>query len=286
MSAFYNYSEPFTCECRAFGRLQETGHEELAVPCFGYLLLDEQHERTITDRFDLDFDGSGDFPGCVDMRSRFLGKDNKVLPLRGIVKAFGQTMERLRTRDMSRLLRDMKKIQQLGIIRLDIKEDQLVDGKPADFSTAITFPHFATTPDLNPNLTPDEISDMVYYTFQYSINDYWCFDGMIREWNHYVKNQKEELSVFAFPNGRGLQMQYDLRAKPSRNRIYSFVDPRLYNWRAGGADRRSRKRFDTRPPRWYFSCGPGRAAHLRKTMVYYPVAWQYKDGLFFPRKRP
>ena len=35
MTAFYNYSEPFSCKCRAFGRLQETSHENLAVDCFG-----------------------------------------------------------------------------------------------------------------------------------------------------------------------------------------------------------------------------------------------------------
>jgi Kinetochore Sim4 complex subunit FTA2 len=43
MSAFYNYSEPFSAECRAFGRFKESGHEELAIQCFGYVLLDEEH---------------------------------------------------------------------------------------------------------------------------------------------------------------------------------------------------------------------------------------------------
>lgn len=41
MSAFYNYSEPFSAECRAFGRLWDAGWEELAIRCFAYVLLDE-----------------------------------------------------------------------------------------------------------------------------------------------------------------------------------------------------------------------------------------------------
>lgn len=43
MGAFYNYMDPFNCEYRAFGRLQEADREELALKCFGYLLLDEEH---------------------------------------------------------------------------------------------------------------------------------------------------------------------------------------------------------------------------------------------------
>lgn len=34
MGAFYKYMDPFNCECRAFGRSQEAGCEELAIKCF------------------------------------------------------------------------------------------------------------------------------------------------------------------------------------------------------------------------------------------------------------
>lgn len=84
MSAFYNYSEPFSCECRAFGRLQEACQEELATRCFGYLLLDEEHERTMMNQFShlkLDFNGNGDYPGLENMRSRFPGKDGREVDL-------------------------------------------------------------------------------------------------------------------------------------------------------------------------------------------------------------
>jgi len=65
-SAFYNYSEPFCCECRAFGRLQEDGHEDLAVDCFVYVLLDEEHERVLLDRFpNITLNGNIELPDAV-----------------------------------------------------------------------------------------------------------------------------------------------------------------------------------------------------------------------------
>lgn len=124
MSAFYNYSEPFSCECRAFGRLQGAGHKELAVRCFGYVLLDEEHEHALMIRFSdlkLDFNGDIEYPGGEDMRSRFLGKDGRASPIRGVVKDFGlEDEENLRPTLMRKIFRDVIKLQQLGIFRIDV----------------------------------------------------------------------------------------------------------------------------------------------------------------------
>ncbi|EMR71838.1 hypothetical protein UCREL1_1113 [Eutypa lata UCREL1] len=124
MSAFYNYSEPFSCECRAFGRLQGAGHEELAVRCFGYVLLHEEHEHALMIRFSdlkLDFNGDIEYPGGEDMRSRFLGKDGRASPIRGVVKDFGlEDEENLRPTLMRKIFRDVIKLQQLGIFRIDV----------------------------------------------------------------------------------------------------------------------------------------------------------------------
>ncbi|KAG5929320.1 hypothetical protein E4U42_006301 [Claviceps africana] len=46
---------------------------------------------------DFEFNGSGEEPGCSDLCSRFLGKDRRVPPIRGIVKEFGQSDEELGT---------------------------------------------------------------------------------------------------------------------------------------------------------------------------------------------
>ncbi|KHN95789.1 uncharacterized protein MAM_06401 [Metarhizium album ARSEF 1941] len=315
MSAFYNYSEPFTCECRAFGRLQEAGHEELAVRCYGYLLLDEDHERAVMTQFggrNLSFNGNIDFPDGEDMRSRFLGKDGRAPPIRGIVKEFGPGCQDLRTRDARRILRHVVRLQQLGIIQIDVGHRQLIGGKFADFSTAITVPHFVTTPELNPRLTPEGISAMEFETFQFSINDYWDFDDMVNEWNDECGDHKRKISVYAFPNGLGCRTKYKLRSTPSRGRVFSFVDPRLYDWRTfaasprnratrtpgggsksepktlvnGGAVSKTRLRLLAKPPRWYLDFSSEVAANLKgKTSFSNSLEWDFKDGLIVPLSR-
>lgn len=47
MQIIMDYFDPFSAECRAFGRLKETGHEDLAIGCHGYVLLDDEHERAL-----------------------------------------------------------------------------------------------------------------------------------------------------------------------------------------------------------------------------------------------
>lgn len=184
MGAFYNYAEPFSCECRAFGRLQETGHGELAVNCFGYVLLDEAHEQAMMTRFSdlqLNFDGNIEFPGDGEERSRFLGKDGRAPPIRGIVKHFGlqHEEESLQAPIVRKMLRDTIKLQQLGILNIDMATRQIIDDRISDFSTAITIPHFITNPELNPRLTPEMISLMELATFKMCMCDYLQFDEMI-----------------------------------------------------------------------------------------------------------
>lgn len=317
MSALYNYSEPFSCECRAFGRLQEAGHDELAVQCQGYLLLDEEHERAMRNQFshlDLRFEGNIFWAReNLGLRSRFSGRGGRPPPIRGIVKEFGAGPEELRTRDARRILRDVVQLQQLGIIHIDVADRQLINGKLCDFSKAITVPHFVTTPELNPQLTPEWISAMEFETFQFSINDYWEFDDMVRLWNEEHETQKNKITFYAFPGGGSCQTKYNLRRSPSRERVYSFVDPRQYNWRMSGSSPRKRARrvldgktkklgqktrgsrgapskgrlrLDTKPPRWYLNCSNEVAAELRvETSFSNSLQWECKDGLIFPRKK-
>ncbi|KAJ2977150.1 hypothetical protein NQ176_g4539 [Zarea fungicola] len=187
MSAFYNCSEPFSCECRAFGRIRESGHDQVAVRCFGYLLLYEENERAIMNQFShlrLSFEGNfyyPDYTGGRGLRSRFMAKGGRPPPIRGIVKEFGHETTDLRSRDAQRILQDVIQLQQLGIIHIDVADRQLINGKLCDFSTAFTVPHYITTPELNPRLTPAWIFAMEFETFQFSINDYWDFDEMSRE---------------------------------------------------------------------------------------------------------
>lgn len=321
MSAFYNYSEPFSCECRAFGRLQEAGHEELALKCFGYVLLDKEHEQLVMTQFSdlkLDFNGDIDYPGGEDMRSRFLGKDDRPPPIRGVVKEFGlQDEENLGTTGttiMRKILRDVIKLQKLGIIKLDFATRQIFEGKLGDFSTALTVPHFIMTPELNPHLTPQMISAMELETFKLSISDYLDFDWEIFDWNMEHADQKPRISASAFPGGRGCQIRYNLRSNTARERVFTFVDPRKYDWgtcpiRAGdsgeeatktrrsariskggrhgisqGVNAQTRRRLTARPPMWYYNCDARLAARLRSPYSFSAwMEWDYKEGFIFPR---
>ncbi|CAH0045209.1 unnamed protein product [Clonostachys solani] len=316
MTAFYNYSEPFTSECRAFGRLRETGHEELAVKCLGYVLLDEEHERAMLSQFsNVELNGSFYCPGADDMRSRFLGRDGRPPPIRGILKEFGPAAQDLRNPDMRRILRDITQLQQLGIIHIDVADRQIVGGKISDFSTAMTAPHYLMTPELNPHLTPEWISAMEFETFQFSINDFWDFDEMVVIWNQEHPEQKNKISVHAFPGGFGCNIKYDLRSSPSRERVYSFVDPRLYDWKvsAVGQEQRStkggkvgkgkgtkpsspgkspqgvsksRRRLQAKPPRWYYDCSKKVAAKLKRSYGFSTsLSWVFRDGHIFPQKK-
>ncbi|TWU71825.1 hypothetical protein ED733_001846 [Metarhizium rileyi] len=319
-ATMYNYSEPFSCECRSFGRLQESGCEDLAVKCFGYILLDEEHERAMRDKFadiDLEFDGNVDCPGYWPMRSLYPGKSGRPPPIRGIVKELGSQAETLNMKVLRRYLDDIKRFQQLGIIQLDVAERQFIGGKICDFSTAVTLPHIMTNSELSPHLPSAIQPYMEYQTFLLSISDYWSYDVMIQDWHH-DHEPKTEILARAFPSRNGCNIKYDLRKTPSRNRVYTFVDPRKYDWKkftasvetdAGalpqgdprtrlGKRKRSqtsngnrvvisktRPRFDKRPPRWYYRCGERMTAFLKEKAEYSShLQWFSKDGLVFPRR--
>ena len=189
------------------------------------------------------------------------------------------------------------RLQQLGIISIDVAYRQLISGKLADFSTAITTPHFVTTPELNPSLTSECLLLMEYEIFQYSINDYWEFDDMVQLWNDEHEDRRDQLSVYAFPGGNGCRINYNLRSTPSRERVYSLVDPRLYGRRSSvipggnrkrprGATSKTRQRLNIKPPRWYLDCDSKVAAELKSdTQFSTSLRWEFKDGLIFPRKR-
>lgn len=321
-SALYNYAEPFTCECRAFGRIQESGHETVALKCYGYVLLDEEHERTVMAQFHnrshgyLDFIGSGNGAGSDELRTQFTGKSGRPPPIRGIVKELGVPDEDLRPAVARSILRDIIKLQKLGIIGVDVRDVQIVSGKLCDFSTAVTTPHILTTPEINPHLTAEMVSMMEFATFNKALNDYESFDDMIREWNLF-EGKARPISITAFPGGPGCGLPYNLRNKAARERIFTYVDPRSYDWRTCGANlktngsdvigrRRSarlsngrarqgsprrgaisrrRKPLTCTPSLWHYDCrfrpvvaGMVRTGNFPGILL----QWYLKDGFLFP----
>ncbi|KAH6981826.1 kinetochore Sim4 complex subunit FTA2-domain-containing protein [Ilyonectria sp. MPI-CAGE-AT-0026] len=314
MTFAYQYSEPFNCECRAFGRLQEAGYDDLAVECFGYLLLDEEHEHAMrqfwkaSHPYDIMFNGSSESVDEEDMRSCFQDKNAKPPPIRGIVKEFGQGMKVLQTRGARKIMREMSLLQQLGIFNLDPGIRQMVNNKWADFSLAFTVPHYISNTELNPHLTPEMIADLEFEAFNICRNDYMDFDEMVFFWNKHAKYRKDTISVQALPHRSSFKDSYDLRRLPSRERAYSYVDPRLYDWKASasmgevdgrqsdrkakgskrgtpaGVIRKTRRRLNACPPRWYFS-GDSKKAKEAKFDFYFRLHWDFKDGFMFPRKQ-
>jgi hypothetical protein len=315
----YNYADPFSCECRSFGRLQEVGREDLAIGCFGYLLLDEEHEQIIKDKFSkdvwLEFDGNGDNAGAYEVRSRYLGKSGKPPPIRGILKQIGSEVKELKNKDLRRILRNITCLQQLGIIHIDIAERQLISGKICDFSRAITVPHFITNPELSPWLTPSAAAWLQYETFFISINDYWEFDNMVLFWNEEHPNQKAKLSAFAFHIRRSSPIKYNLRSTPLRDGIFTFVNPMKYDWRASATlhvpdqiaasstsrtrqhrtssrartsfrGMKTKMRLDSSPQKWYLSCKNATALRLKRHRQYsYHLEWYFVHGKLVPRRR-
>ncbi|VUC20217.1 unnamed protein product [Clonostachys rosea] len=313
VTAFYEFLDPFNCECRAFGRLQESGHPELAVECYGYVLLDEDHERALRDRFPGDRLEDVLQDDREDRRWGFPTKTGGRPPIRGIVKEFGPGVDKLRNRHMSRLLQDIVQMQQLGIIHIDVGERQLINGKLCDFSTALTTPHFVMNPELNPHLTPEGVALMEFDLFRVSADDYVDFEEMIEEWNQDHRLQKDQISVKALPESYGFsQRTYNLRmaASGARERIFTRVDPRLYDWRAptrvgdessaGGRSQSSKgsssgksaakvsktRRRLKKPPRWYYEGSKENMAKLRESRSFaFSIEWVFKHGFFIPMKR-
>ncbi|KAI5925861.1 kinetochore Sim4 complex subunit FTA2-domain-containing protein [Camillea tinctor] len=253
LSAVYNCSDPFNNECRAFGRLQEAGCEELAVRCFGYVLLDEEHERAMMTKFNYNkfsFNGTSDDAGFFDEEQRLVYpvKNGRPPPFRCIVKAFGKHInvfkgDVLRQGAARQVFQSIIKLQKLGIIGSDTRIEQLIDDKLCDFSMAITLPHPSTNPELNPHLSPEMIHAMEKATFAHCVTDYLQFDTMIREWNMDYGRERGRLSIEAFPGRRGccrIKTRYNLRGgTAAEGPIYTLVDPRRYHWTAnqvsGGA---------------------------------------------------
>lgn len=220
--------------------------------------------------------------------------------MRAIVKDFGTVNEPLTAGTARNLLRNIVKIQQLGVIHLDMAHRQLVNGKIADFSTALTTPHYMVNPELNPNLTPEWKAAVEFETFQFSIADYQAFDNMIDTWND---EHGDKVLVWAFPNPRGgptyrkPQSRYNLRGTQVRQRVCSLVDPRRYDWKTDprtggrhgakkGVKYKRQKRLLTKPPKWVYYCDYERAAEIKSNDSWSTtLEWEFRDGLIFPRKK-
>ncbi|KAL8343772.1 hypothetical protein RB601_004337, partial [Gaeumannomyces tritici] len=297
LTAFAQHSEPFYAECRAFARLQETGHQDLALACFGYVLLDETHEALLLEHFpDTQLIGTGfsatfkeaDCPPGCNVRTRYPGRDGRAPPIRGIVK---ELAEEVPERDLNealatRMLADIGKFQQLGIFRIDVTPRQLLGNKTvSDLSMACTIPHWMATRALNPNLTPALLEAMRLETFIRAKADYLQFDYEIDCWNDRHGATEGAIELRAFPGGQGAPKlrSYELRNKEARERVYTHVNPTSYDWRRKSSA--SKRPLCAKPRKWIYCFGkdPELAEELRSSN---PDAgryiFEYKNGYIQP----
>lgn len=107
-------------------------------------------------------------------------------------------------------------------------------------------------------------------TFRVSKDDYLAFDDMMFDWNLEHAEKKGTIAVRAFPGGHGSPplRNYELRNEAARERVFTYVDPRRYDWRrrTEGINKR-RRRLRAKPPKWVYYCGEDGefAGRLRKS---------------------
>ncbi|KAK9778491.1 putative Kinetochore Sim4 complex subunit FTA2-domain-containing protein [Seiridium cardinale] len=120
--------DPFFAECRAFGRLVEKGRDdELAVRCYGYVLLPETIERQIQEQF-----------GIADWNR---GREDEGQPLRAIIKYYIRYKTPFNRKPFAVMRKNIENLNGLGIYNMDIRKENYLGGRLFDFSIAITSPH-------------------------------------------------------------------------------------------------------------------------------------------------
>jgi hypothetical protein len=175
---------PFNCESRAYARLKEEGKEDIAVRCYGYLMLGD-HEQARLRR--LAYPDRLKEPGHGE-------ESYKGEPLKALVKEFVEyddvqpwdreaANKRRVVRPLNdhktakKLIQSLKTLHHVGILHRDLNNTNVVNGRFLDFSTAWTVPH----PCLKTEFIEAQ-SDAYGYM---GMIDAWRVDKMIDDWNSY-----------------------------------------------------------------------------------------------------
>ncbi|KAK8084357.1 kinetochore sim4 complex subunit FTA2 domain-containing protein [Apiospora hydei] len=177
------HMHPFNCEARAYARLKEVNQEHVAVPCHGYILLDQEQQRILREK-DTTCDWVKDWYYC----GSYAGQ-----PIQALVKDFiefdnvgyyengpGDNLRRItRAIDSSRtartLLDNMAILHRVGILHKDINNSNVAQGRFLDFSTSWIKPH--------PCLDTRQIESARDPYNQLGITDAYAVDQIIKHWN-------------------------------------------------------------------------------------------------------
>lgn len=116
---------PFNCEARAYGRLKETGNEDIAWGCFGYIALDEAtYASVVWDRIKLP---------RREWFSQYIATDAEVadrpvFPILALVKEFIPDASRLGALDINKahdMAQGINTLHSIGITHRDSKQQLL-----------------------------------------------------------------------------------------------------------------------------------------------------------------
>lgn len=207
-------SDPFNCECRAYGRLKETNMEHIAIKCYGYVILSEEEEKDLMKQSGVHW-------------TRPHGQSR--LGIRGIVKEYMPEKEPFGREMIPTMRQDMLDLQKLGIAVWDLRTDNYMMGKIVDFSQAMVVPHR----DLDLTIDPAAAK----YN---SHTDFLAFDGVVEDWNDGHPGQ--EYRHFFTPSTRNLRNMKTLKSrlyKPTERRYAIAAE---YDWQKAAKARQQTKR--------------------------------------------
>ncbi|KAK3291783.1 kinetochore Sim4 complex subunit FTA2-domain-containing protein [Chaetomium fimeti] len=198
---FYtDYFDPFSCECRAYGRLKEENREHLAVRSHGYLLLTPAQELEITRSI------AGSEPSRSNIWDR--SEEHQHLPIQAIVKDLAESQEPFTAKQVPDMWADLKELHELGILVRDIRIFNYLGGKLIDFSRSWSTPH----PGYAALYWADEGEErsgdahgLNKAVIEWGIGNHWDWDEVV------IPDEMVNCASGRGPNQYG-------------------VDPRLYNW--------------------------------------------------------
>lgn len=214
---YIDYLKPFSCECRAYGRLKQEGREDIAVRAYGYVLLTPDQELRVTETSEEDYEDDS-APGG---EAKVLDGDNqwgrydchRHEPLRAMVKEFvDESTSNFISAQVPQIYDDLETLHSLGILIRDIHPGNYLGGKLIDFSRSWTMRH--------PCL--EHATDRVICELRKEeLREFWKF---LWAWSNY-NDPDLEVPGWLKPYANDLLGEQHLG-----------VDPRGYYWRKWEAD--------------------------------------------------
>ncbi|KAK8016785.1 hypothetical protein PG993_014974 [Apiospora rasikravindrae] len=236
------YFDPFSCECRAYGRIREEGLEQYVAQCYGYIKLARS-----------DFKPLLDDPKKWEERFGYQER-HKGRPFRALVKEFVKTdlnkhppllehsLYNLRkankffrdAKDARLLVRGLKQIQKSGILVRDINAGNVLNGRLIEFSQAWTVPH--------PVLVKEKMDEEILPFYEGAFLDASQVDDLIDWWN---REHDPGLRIWdrclphsaycdkiRYHNDR-LNGKLGAKWEFSRKTCGWYIRPELYKWQNG-----------------------------------------------------